>query len=65
MWEMTSGVSAFHNIPHDLNLSLNICKGIRPEIVEGTMSEYIPYKKSVYGNGTFCIQLSYVFIDSV
>ena len=31
MWEMTSGVPAFHNIPHDLNLSLKICKGIRPD----------------------------------
>ncbi|PKC14083.1 kinase-like protein [Rhizophagus irregularis] len=41
MWEMTSGVPAFHNIPHDLNLSLNICRGIRPEIIEGTMPEYV------------------------
>ena len=41
MWEMTSGVLAFHNIPHDLNLSLDICKGIRPEIIEGTMPEYV------------------------
>ena len=32
MWEITSGVPAFHNIPHDLNLSLDICKGIRPKL---------------------------------
>ena len=34
MWEMTSGIPAFNNIPHDFNLSLNICQGLRPEIVE-------------------------------
>ncbi len=41
MWEMTSGVPAFHNIPHDFQLSLKVCKGIRPEIIEGTMPEYV------------------------
>jgi len=35
MWEMTSGIPAFNNIPHDFNLSLNICQGLRPEIVKG------------------------------
>src|SRR6266498_2857578 len=40
MWEMTSGIPAFNNIPHDFNLSLNICQGLRPEIIEGTMPEY-------------------------
>src|SRR6266536_1968398 len=35
MWEMTSGIPAFNNLPHDFNLSLNICQGLRPEIVEG------------------------------
>src|SRR6266498_4209866 len=34
MWEMTSGIPAFNNIPHDFNLSLNICQGLRPEIIE-------------------------------
>ncbi len=41
MWEMTSVVPAFHNIPHDFQLSLKVCKGIRPEIIEGTMPEYV------------------------
>ena len=50
MWEMTSGVPAFHNIPHDLNLSLNICKGIRPEIIEGTMPEYVDLMKRCWDN---------------
>ena len=31
---MTSGIPAFNNIPHDFNLSLNICQGLRPVIVE-------------------------------
>ena len=50
MWEMTSAVPAFHNIPHDLNLSLNICRGIRPEIIEGTMPEYVELMKSCWDN---------------
>jgi serine/threonine protein kinase len=50
MWEMTSGVPAFHNIPHDLYLSLNICRGDRPEIIEGTMSEYAKLMKRCWDN---------------
>src|SRR5438046_1659320 len=50
MWEMTSGIPAFHNIPHDLNLSLNICKGIRPEIIEGTIPEYVDLIKRCWDN---------------
>jgi serine/threonine protein kinase len=46
MWELASGVPAFHNISHDFQLSLDICKGIRPEIIEGTMSaEYAELMK--------------------
>jgi serine/threonine protein kinase len=50
MWEMTSGVPAFYNIPHDLNLSLNICRGDRPEIIEGTMPEYVELMKKCWDN---------------
>jgi hypothetical protein len=50
MWEMTSGVPAFYNIPHDLNLSLNICRGTRPEIIEGTMLEYVELMKGCWDN---------------
>ena len=50
MWEMISGVPAFHNIPHDFNLSLNICRGIRPEIIEGTMPEYVELMKRCWDN---------------
>ena len=41
MWEMTSGIPAFNNVPHDFNLSLRICKGLRPKIIEGTGVEYV------------------------
>ncbi|RGB35183.1 kinase-like domain-containing protein, partial [Rhizophagus diaphanus] len=37
MWELTSGIPAFNNRPHDFDLSLDICKGLRPKIVEGTI----------------------------
>jgi serine/threonine protein kinase len=50
MWEMTSGVPAFYNIPHDLNLYLNICLGTRPEIIEGTMPEYVELMKRCWDN---------------
>ncbi|RIA90905.1 kinase-like domain-containing protein, partial [Glomus cerebriforme] len=50
MWEVTSGVPAFHNISHDFPLSLNICKGFRPEIIEGTMPEYVELMKRCWDN---------------
>ncbi|POG69136.1 kinase-like domain-containing protein, partial [Rhizophagus irregularis DAOM 181602=DAOM 197198] len=36
MWELTSGIPPFNNRAHDIQLSLSICKGERPEIVENT-----------------------------
>ena len=33
MWEITSGIPAFNNLSHDFNFSLNICQGLRPEMV--------------------------------
>jgi len=50
MWEMTSGVPAFHDIPHDFQLSLAVCKGVRPEITEGTMPEYAELMKRCWDN---------------
>ncbi|RGB35998.1 kinase-like domain-containing protein [Rhizophagus diaphanus] len=50
MWEMTSGAPAFHNISHDIELSLNICTGTRPEIIEGTMPEYVKLMKRCWDN---------------
>ncbi|RGB37336.1 kinase-like domain-containing protein [Rhizophagus diaphanus] len=40
MWEFTSGVQPF-NKAHDLQLSLSICKGERPEIIENTPQCYV------------------------
>ncbi|GES85121.1 kinase-like domain-containing protein [Rhizophagus clarus] len=40
MWELSSGFRPFPNIPHDLNLALKICDGIRPAIIEGTPECY-------------------------
>jgi serine/threonine protein kinase len=45
MWEMISGVPAFYNVPHDFNLSLGICKGLRPKIVYDTEPEYVELMK--------------------
>ncbi|RGB31942.1 kinase-like domain-containing protein [Rhizophagus diaphanus] len=41
MWEMTSGIPAFNNVPHDFNLSIGICKGNRPEIIDDIEPEYV------------------------
>ncbi|PKC58103.1 hypothetical protein RhiirA1_471479 [Rhizophagus irregularis] len=40
MWELTSGVPPFNNRAHDIQLSLSICKGERPEIIENTPQCY-------------------------
>ena len=37
---MTAGILAFNNRPHNLDLCLDICRGLRPEIIEKTMFEY-------------------------
>ncbi|EXX50926.1 Tpk1p [Rhizophagus irregularis DAOM 197198w] len=50
MWEMVSGISAFHNITHDLSLSLEICEGFRPKIVKGTMPEYVKLMNRCWNN---------------
>ncbi len=48
MWEMTSGIPAFNNIPHDFDLSLNICQGLRPDIIEGTVPAYVEVMKKCW-----------------
>ncbi|RIA96126.1 kinase-like domain-containing protein [Glomus cerebriforme] len=40
MWEFTSGVPAFNNLSHDFTLSLKICEGFRPKIIEGTDPDF-------------------------
>ncbi|GBB91675.1 hypothetical protein RclHR1_19030001 [Rhizophagus clarus] len=41
MWEFTSGVQPFINRDHDLELSVSIGKGERPEIIENTPQCYV------------------------
>ncbi|RGB37315.1 kinase-like domain-containing protein [Rhizophagus diaphanus] len=48
MWEFTSGVSPFNNRAHDIHLSLSICKGERPEIIENTPQCYLDLMKKCW-----------------
>ncbi|CAI2168982.1 134_t:CDS:2 [Funneliformis geosporum] len=48
MWEMTSGIPAFHNIVHNLQLSSSIRRGLRPITVEGTLPEYAELMKKCW-----------------
>ncbi|CAB4438878.1 unnamed protein product [Rhizophagus irregularis] len=48
MWEFTSGVPPFKNRAHDLQLSLSICKGERPEIIENTPQCYVDLMKKCW-----------------
>ncbi|POG64961.1 kinase-like domain-containing protein [Rhizophagus irregularis DAOM 181602=DAOM 197198] len=50
MWEMTSGIPAYCDVPHDLNICLNICRGDRPEIIKGTMPEYVELMERCWDN---------------
>ncbi|GBB94402.1 hypothetical protein RclHR1_02350001, partial [Rhizophagus clarus] len=48
MWEFTSGIPPFNNRAHDLQLSLSICKGERPEIIENTPQCYVDLMKKCW-----------------
>jgi serine/threonine protein kinase len=48
MWEFTSGDPPFNDRKHDLQLSLSICKGERPEIIENTPQCYIDLMKKCW-----------------
>ncbi|PKY27028.1 kinase-like protein, partial [Rhizophagus irregularis] len=48
MWEFTSGIPPFNNRAHDLHLSLSICKGERPEIIENTPQCYVDLMKKCW-----------------
>ena len=45
MWEITSGIPIFNKRSHDFDLSLDICQGLRPDIIEDTMPEYVELMK--------------------
>ncbi|POG71973.1 kinase-like domain-containing protein [Rhizophagus irregularis DAOM 181602=DAOM 197198] len=48
MWEFTSGTPPFNNRAHDIQLSLSICKGERPEIIENTPQCYVDLMKKCW-----------------
>ena len=48
MWELTSCVPPFNNRAHDIQLSLSICKGERPEIIENTPQCYVDLMKKCW-----------------
>ncbi|POG82139.1 kinase-like domain-containing protein [Rhizophagus irregularis DAOM 181602=DAOM 197198] len=48
MWEFTSGTPPFNNRAHDIQLTLSICKGERPEIIENTPQCYVELMKKCW-----------------
>ncbi|CAI2182610.1 19111_t:CDS:2 [Funneliformis geosporum] len=48
MWEFTSGVPAYNDVSHDFHLSIEICQGLRPKIIENTIPEYVEIMKSCW-----------------
>ncbi|GBC27549.2 kinase-like domain-containing protein [Rhizophagus irregularis DAOM 181602=DAOM 197198] len=48
MWEFTSGIPPFNNRAHNIQLSLSICKGERPEIIENTPQCYVDLMKKCW-----------------
>ena len=48
MWEFTSGIPPFDDRAHDFQLSLDICKGERPKIVENTPQCFIELMKKCW-----------------
>ncbi|CAI2177779.1 6249_t:CDS:2 [Funneliformis geosporum] len=51
MWEILSGQPPFANYDHEYELAINLIKGIRPPIVQGTPIEYknLMIKKTFHG----------------
>ncbi|CAI2195636.1 11767_t:CDS:1, partial [Funneliformis geosporum] len=48
MWELISEVPPFNNEAHDFQLSLNICKDKRPQIIKNTPQCYINLMKNCW-----------------
>ncbi|EXX63569.1 Kic1p [Rhizophagus irregularis DAOM 197198w] len=48
MWEFTSGIPPYNNKAHDIQLSLSICEGERPEIIENTPQHYVELMKKCW-----------------
>ncbi|GBB91016.1 hypothetical protein RclHR1_01810019 [Rhizophagus clarus] len=50
MWQFTSGIPPFNDIPHDFQLMLSICKGLRPEIIKNTPQCYVDLMKRCWND---------------
>jgi serine/threonine protein kinase len=48
MWEFTSGIPPFNDKAHDFQLSISICKGERPKIIENTPQCYVDLMKKCW-----------------
>ncbi|GES78446.1 kinase-like domain-containing protein [Rhizophagus clarus] len=48
MWEFTSGIPPFGDEEHDIHLSLSICEGDRPKIIENTPKCFIDLMKKCW-----------------
>jgi serine/threonine protein kinase len=48
MWEFISGVTPFNDEAHNLQLSIRICKGERPKIIENTPQCYVELMKKCW-----------------
>ncbi|CAI2200615.1 12729_t:CDS:1, partial [Funneliformis geosporum] len=48
MWEFISGISPFNNEAHNFQLSLDICKDKRPEIIKNISQCYIDLMKEYW-----------------
>ncbi len=48
MWLLTSGQHPFSDRPHDLELAIDICKNVRPEIIKGTPQVYEYWMKKCW-----------------
>jgi serine/threonine protein kinase len=48
MWEFVSGIPPFNDRAHDLQLSINICKGERPECIEDVPQYYTDLMKKCW-----------------
>src|SRR6266540_6661353 len=48
MWEFTSGIPPFDDKAHDLQLSISICNGERPNIIENTPQCYVNLMKKCW-----------------
>ncbi|RHZ88237.1 hypothetical protein Glove_25g5 [Diversispora epigaea] len=65
MWELSSGKLPFADRPHDYNLFLDICRGIRPDIVPGTPKCFVDLMKSCWISNEFDRPTTQIVVHTV